>query len=470
MAASQPTLRSQLLRGMLVPLSALLLVGVSVSYFVIGKVTEDIYDGELGEIVRELTLHVRYAGAGPAFDLSQDAERTLLLDEFDKIYYVVRTEDGKAIAGEPGLPSAGTARREMNYGDGVFAGEPVRIAALRVAVPGSPAARAVVVEVAETLIKRELLARKLRLGFALPQVLLILVAAALLWLGVGRGLAPLQRLRGAVAERSHLDMSAIETDSVPGEVRPLVLAVNDLMARLGAVLEFQGRFIADAAHQLRTPVAGLKAHIEVALREQNLEQMKRGLAHLYISAERLSRLVAQLLSLARNEPSTARLANFAPLDFNKLVFEVTMEWVADAYKKKIDLGFEGAEQPVLINGDPARLTELVNNLVDNAVRYTQVGGRVTVKVLAGAKPQVSVSDDGPKIPVEERERVFERFHRLLDNRTEGSGLGLAIVREIAALHEAEISLVDDSDGVGNTFTVTFPGLAGLSGGAPTGAA
>jgi two-component system sensor histidine kinase TctE len=462
MAASQPTLRSQLLRGMLVPLSALLLVGVGVSYFVIGTVTEDIYDGELSEIARELTLHVRYAGDDPAFDLSPEAERTLLLDEFDKIYYAVRTEDGKTIAGEADLPRAGAARREMTYGNGAFAGQPVRIAALRLAAAGRPGSHAVVVEVAETLVKRNLLARKLLLGFALPQVLLILVAAALVWLGVGRGLGPLDRLRGAVSERSHLDMSAIEAEGVPGEVRPLVVAVNDLMERLGAVLEFQGRFIADAAHQLRTPVAGLKAHLEVALREQNLEQMKRGLAHLYISAERLSRLVAQLLSLARNEPSTARLANFAPLDFNKLIFEATMEWVADAYKKKIDLGFEGAEQPVLINGDPARLTELVNNLVDNAVRYTQEGGRVTVKVQAGARPQVSVSDDGPKIPVEERARVFERFHRLIDNRTEGSGLGLAIVREIAALHEAEISLADDSDGVGNTFTVTFPGIGDSS--------
>ena len=470
MAAKQPSLRSQLLRGMLVPLSALLVVGVSVSYFVIGAVTEDIYDGELGEIARELTLHVRYSGDDPAFDLSQDAERTLLLDAVDKIYYAVRSEDGKTIAGESGLAQAGAARREMTYGNGVFAGQPVRIAALRVAAAGRPGSRAVVVEVAETLAKRNLLTRKLLLGFALPQVLLILVAAALVWLGVGRGLAPLQRLRGAVAERSHLDMRAIDAEGVPGEVRPLVVAVNDLMGRLSAVLEFQGRFIADAAHQLRTPVAGLKAHLEVALREQNLEQMKRGLAHLYISAERLSRLVAQLLSLARNEPSTARLANFAPLDFNKLIFEATMEWVAEAYKKKIDLGFEGAERPVIINGDPARLTELVNNLVDNAVRYTQEGGRVTVKVLAGPRPQISVSDDGPKIPVEERDRVFERFHRLLDNRTEGSGLGLAIVRDIAALHEAEISLADDSDGVGNTFTVTFPGIADSSSSAASEAA
>jgi two-component system sensor histidine kinase TctE len=207
---------------------------------------------------------------------------------------------------------------------------------------------------------------------------------------------------------------------------------------------------------LRTPVAGLKAHIEVALREEDLQLTKRSLAHLYVSAERLSHLVSQLLSLARNEPSTARVANFAPIDMGKLALDATTEWVSHAYRKNIDLGFEDGGRPVMIDGDPTRLVELVNNLVDNAIRYTPNGGRVTVKVCADPRPKLIVSDDGPRIPVEERERVFERFHRLLGTGAEGSGLGLAIVRDIAYLHDAEIALEDDADGVGNTFSVTFP--------------
>jgi two-component system sensor histidine kinase TctE len=236
------------------------------------------------------------------------------------------------------------------------------------------------------------------------------------------------------------------------------------------VLDFQARFIADTAHQLRTPVAGLKAHIEVALRENSLAQTRAALAHLYTSAERLSRLVAQLLSLARNEPHSARTENFAPLDFNKLAFDTTTEWVAHAYKKSIDLGFEGAGREVIVRGDATRLTELINNLVDNAIRYTPAGGRVTVHVRAEPRPQLVVSDDGPRIPVEERQRVFERFHRLLGSAAEGSGLGLAIVRDIASLHEAHIDLVDDQDGVGNTFIVSFPDAAApapAAAGAPT---
>lgn len=451
--ANPPSLRSKLLRWLLLPLSLALLADIAGSWFAVRAVSESIYDGELAEIARELVLHVKDEGARAGFELTPQAERTLLLDQYDSVYYVVRTEDGQRIAGTPELPPAGREARELSFRDGTIAGQPVRIARLpRV----RPPAQAVVVEVAETRVKRDRLARELLLGLAAPQVALILLAGLLVWFGVARGLAPLEELRGAVAARSHLDMSAVDAHDVPGEVHPLVLAINDLIGRLSGVLEFQKRFIADTAHQLRTPVAGLKAHIEVALREENVAQMKAALAHLYTSAERLSHLVAQLLSLARNEPHSARAEGFAQLDFNKLALETTAEWVAEAYRKDIDLGFEGADREVPVLGDATRLTELINNLVDNAIRYTPAGGRVTVRVHAQGRPQLVVSDDGPRIPVAERERVFERFHRLLGTHAEGSGLGLAIVRDIASLHEAEISLAEDADGVGNTFTVTFP--------------
>ena len=169
----------------------------------------------------------------------------------------------------------------------------------------------------------------------------------------------------------------------------------------------------------------------------------------------MSRLVAQLLSLARNEPTTVKRLELASLDLSKLAFDVTMEWVPEAYRKNVDLGFEGVEPHAAIRGDATRLTELLNNLLDNAIRYSQSDGRVTVRV-ASHPPRVSVSDDGPVIPVAERERIFERFHRLLGSHADGSGLGLAIVQEIAKLHDAKITLAEDADGLGNTFTVTFP--------------
>ena len=450
--ASPPTLRSKLLRWLLLPLTLALLADIAGSYFLVQAVTRDIYDGELAEIARELVLHLQPQAGGFTFDLSADAERSLLLDGYDKVYYAIRAADGRTVAGQRSLPVIPASSRSVSFGDAQFEGEPVRIAVLR--APSSNLAGATV-QVAETKLKRTMLARELLLGLALPQVALILLAGLLAWLGVTRGLAPLERMRGAVATRSHVDMSPLDARDVPGEVHPLVVAINDLMSRLAGVLDYQARFIADTAHQLRTPVAGLKAHIEVALRETDLAQAKAALAHLYTSSERLSHLVAQLLSLARNEPNTAK-AHFVLFDFNKLALETTAEWVAEAYRKSIDLGFESADQPVAVYGDPARLRELINNLVDNAVRYTPSGGRVTVRVRLRHRPELLVSDDGPRIPPEERQRVFERFHRLLGTHAEGSGLGLAIVREIATLHQAEISLDDDVDGVGNTFMVTFP--------------
>jgi two-component system sensor histidine kinase TctE len=329
--------------------------------------------------------------------------------------------------------------------------------AARLPLVDAPGAPAVLVQVAETLRKRERLAWEMVANVVLPELLLIAITALVVWFGVSRGLQPLQRLRRAVSDRSHLDLSPVDLQDVPGEVRPLVQEVNDLMGRLARTFDFQNRFVADAAHQLKTPVSGLKAQIELALRETDPQRVQHSISQLYISADRLSRLVAQLLSLARNEPGALQSLQLQPLDLNAFALEVGMDWAPHAIKRGIDLGFEGAEAPLVIDADRDRLRELINNLIDNAIRYSQPGGRVTVR--AQATPdghcQLAISDDGPRIPVEERDRIFERFHRLLGTPEDGSGLGLAIVSEIATLHGARITLEEDTDGIGNTFSVFF---------------
>jgi two-component system sensor histidine kinase TctE len=186
--------------------------------------------------------------------------------------------------------------------------------------------------------------------------------------------------------------------------------------------------------------------------------VRHSLAQLYISADRLSRLVRQLLALARNEPGALDTVQLQPLDLDAFALEVSMDWVPHAIKRGIDLGFEGAQgDPLAISADRDRLRELLNNLIDNAIRYSQPGGRVTVRTgrAAGGDVRLAISDDGPSIPVAERERIFGRFHRLLGTQEDGSGLGLAIVSEIATLHGARITLEEDVDGVGNTFSVFF---------------
>ena len=461
MRQPEPRLRRQLLAWLLGPLAVLLVLDTAAAYWNSLRVADLAYDRALYEIGREIVLHVRLDGAAPRLDLSEGAARVLLLDQDDHLYFRVSDSSGALLGGDAGMPLPPAAdrpdARPHFYGDRVH-GEPARVMlAWMPAREGTDAPR-VLVQLAETLHKRNRLALEMLASVVVPQLLLILMATAVVWFGVSRGLAPLQRLRDAVSNRSHLDLSPIDVQAVPGEVRPLVDEVNQLMGRLARTFDFQSRFVADAAHQLKTPVSGLKAQIELALGENDLARVRHSLAQLYISADRLSRLVRQLLSLARNEPGALNSIHLQPLDLNAYALELCMEWVPEALRRTIDLGFEESDRPLMIDADRDRLRELINNLIDNAIRYSQPGGRVTVQtaVAAAGQCRLLISDDGPSIPVEQRDRIFERFHRLLGTHEDGSGLGLAIVSEIATLHGARITLEEDSDGVGNTFSVFFP--------------
>lgn len=461
MRRTEPRLQRKLLAWLLGPLMLLLVLDAVFAYWMSQRFANVAYDRALTEIAREIVLHVR-TDPRPRLELSPAAANVLLMDADDRLYFRLEGEDGTLLGGDPALrrnPQPASARDPRSYDDEVH-GEPVRMIALRMAVDERPGAPQVQVQVAETLNKRKRLALEMIANVVLPQLVLIGMAALAVWFGVSRGLDPLKRLRRAVSDRSHLDLSPIDTHDVPGEVRPLVDEVNELMARLGKTFDFQNRFVADAAHQLKTPVSGLKAQIELALRENDPERVRHSLAQLYISADRLSRLVRQLLSLARNEPGALDTVQLQPLDLNAFALEVSMDWVPQALRRSIDLGFEGVEQPLMIRADRDRLRELINNLIDNAIRYSHPGGRVTVRtaVAGDGQRRLAISDDGPSIPVAERARIFERFHRLLGTQEDGSGLGLAIVSEIASLHGARIELEEDVDGVGNTFSVFFPPL------------
>ncbi len=454
-----PLLRTQLLTWLLVPLFVLLTADTLVSYWVALNFSQRAHDRTLVEVAREVSLHLRGANGGLTLDMPPEARRVLLVDPVDRIHFEVTTAEGRRIDGEPLAPSGADAaqrRTSEAFYDGMFDGEEVRVVELRLAPDPASGRAGAVVRVAETKIKRNELAREILLSVVLPQVLLILIACVVVWIGVVRGLSPLQRLQRAVASRSDRDRSPVAVDNVPGEVSPLLHSINELLSRLDHVLTLQSRFVSDAAHQLKTPMAALKTQFEVALRETDPQRMREALQGIYPRLERLSRLVSQLLSLARNEPDAVSAVTLAPLDLDALALDVATGWVPEALKKHIDLGFEGAGRPVQVSGDPVRLRELLDNLLDNAVRYSRDGGRITVRVTA-VPPTVAVNDDGPSIPLEERVRVFERFHRLLGSGQDGSGLGLAIAQEIAHLHRGEITLGEDtSDGIGNTFSVVLP--------------
>jgi len=459
MPLEQPLLRTKLLTWLAIPLALLLTADTSVSYWIALDFSRRAYDHALVEIAREVSLHLRSVKGKLVMDLPDAASAVLFNDPSDRIYHEITTTDGALIAGEP-IPRrrAGGAvvpGQEIYY-DARIGDTPVRVVELHVATPGAPGNRPVVVRIAETEVKRRVLAREILLSVVTPQILLILISGLVVWIGVVRGLSPLRAVQQAVAARSPYDRSPVAMTAVPGEVRPLLQSMNGLLARLDGVMTLQSRFIADAAHQLKTPVAALQAQLEVALRESDPRRMRESLNVLSAGLERLSRLVSQLLSLARNEPQAAGAVQMRPLDLNALALEAASAWVPHALQNRIDLGFEGCAGSLAITGDAQRLRELLDNLLDNAIRYTRKGGRVTVRVCATPQPTVTVSDDGPAIPQHERGRIFERFHRLLGSPGGGSGLGLAIAQEIARIHGAEIRLEDNADARGNTFNLLFP--------------
>ncbi len=459
MRKSEPRLQRKLLAWLLGPLAVLLVLDTGAAYWNSLRFSNLAYDRALHEIGREIAMHVRLDGERPRLELSKPAADILFVDPEDRLFYRVVDANGAHLGGDAELPAPrNAAPAGPDFYGAAVRGEPVRMMVARMPIGPDAQPPQVLVQVAETLNKRDRYTLEMVANVVAPQLLLIVMATLVVWFGVSRGLEPLQRLRRAVSDRSHLDLSPIDTHDVPGEVRPLVDDVNALMARLGRTFDFQSRFVADAAHQLKTPVSGLKAQIELALRENDLQRVRHSLAQLYISADRLSRLVRQLLSLARNEPGALDSMQLRPLDLNAHALEVSMEWVPQAIKRNIDLGFEGADHPLMIDADHDRLRELLNNLIDNAIRYSQPGGRVTVQTsrIGSDQCRLAINDDGRRIPVEERARIFERFHRLLGTQEDGSGLGLAIVSEIATLHGARITLEEDTDGVGNTFSVFFP--------------
>ena len=455
MRREPPQLRKQLLAWLLVPLFVLLLLDSVVSYRVALEFARRAYDRSLVEVARELSIQLKRGPGVVSLDLPAEARRILLEDPDDRVYHAVANADGQQVAGDPipaAPPGAATSASERFY-DSAIGGQPVRVVQLD--VPPARGAPGAIVRAAETLNRRNALAREILLAVVLPQALLLAVAGIVVWMGVAHGLAPLERLRLAVAARSPRDWRPMADVDVPGEVRPLLQEIDELVARLDHALTLQGRFLGDAAHQLKTPITVLKANLEIAMREAEPERAREALTAAHAGLERLSRIVSQLLSLARNEPEAAMKAELIPVDLAALVFGAASEWVPAALRRRIDLGFEGSDSGITVRGDAARLREMVDNLIDNAVRYTPEGGNVTVRVVAGP-PAIHVDDDGPRIPTEERQRVFERFQRLLGDVNGGTGLGLAIAREIAAIHGASITLRDDADGVGNTFCVTFP--------------
>lgn len=460
--SSGATLRHQLLSSLLAPIMLVTLLSGVVTYYYAYNFATLAYDYSLFDSALDISRQTRLRDGALQVDLPSVALDMLESDTHDSVFYMVNDAKGEFVAGHRGLPlpAEETQPGKPIYYDGAYRGHPIRLAALatRVKDTGNDDA-SVLVLVGETLNKRRGLANEVLLGMLLPEFLLFALIGALVWFGIERGLRPLASLQAEIGARSHRDLSPLPEHNAPGEVRALIHAMNDLLGRLGVALSAQQRFIADAAHQLRTPLAGIRMQAELALRQQTLDDVQHTLLQLNTATGQTTHLINQLLSLARAEPGPARAQAMQKIDLSEIARETTTEWVPRALERNIDLGFDEsgrASGGAFVEGDAVFIREMLGNLLDNAIRYTQAGGRVTVRVSAAAAgTQLSVEDNGPGIPSAERERVFERFHRVLGTGMDGCGLGLAIVREIAQAHNAEVALHAGAEG-GTRVTVSFP--------------
>ncbi|MBL8473628.1 MAG: sensor histidine kinase N-terminal domain-containing protein [Rhodocyclaceae bacterium] len=312
-----------------------------------------------------------------------------------------------------------------------------------------------VIQVAQPMAVREALAARAALHAVAPYILLLPLVGGVVWVIVGRGLAPLARLARAVEAKSPAALVPLAERDAPQEALPLVRALNDLLLRLGAAMDAQRAFIADAAHELRTPLAALQLQAQLLARAADPAQRAEALSELQQGLQRVAHLVQQLLTLAREEPQAPQ-RTFEPVDLGALAGGAVAELLALAEARGIDLGVAAAAQDALVAGDADALRTLAGCLIDNAVRYTPAGGRVDVSVgRDAAAVWLMVQDSGPGIAPHERERVFDRFYRGADAGAGGSGLGLAIARAIAERHGARIKL-GDAPGGGLELRVEFP--------------
>jgi two-component system sensor histidine kinase TctE len=448
----------EILDWLMAPLIVLWPVSVVVTFWVANIIANTPYDRALSDAVGALSQHVRFDARGARTELPAAIGSLLRADELDAVSFQIRGTRGEVLAGDRDLgeifPDEGTLPLVVYFRDDTWHDEPVRIAYMFIYGPGNEPHRRVLVQVGETLNKRQKLANEIISGIIIPQFFLLPFVALLGWFGLTQGTRALNALSARLRSRTPADLSPIDLRDVPEEVAPLVDAFNGMLARLKQNIRSQERFIDDAAHQLRAPLAGLRTQLDLALRQSDPRNVKENLEYLRQSVERTSHLVTQLLALARSQSDVQ--PRMETLDLNALLPETTRDFVARALDKRLDLGFEDLGRPAWVEGDPMLLRELFSNLLDNAVRYTQGGGRITARVRLGEETvSVEIEDNGPGIEEQDRELVFERFYRVAQNAQTGSGLGLAIVRSIAARHRASVQVRPNPAGAGSLFTVVF---------------
>jgi len=443
------TIRGRLLAYLLPPLVLLLAAGVYLDYKTGAAPVRDAHDRALASAAFAIATHAQ-SGVPPA-ELARIAsaiDALLHPGAGARAYYVVRA-GGRYLAGEPDLPVGPVSAANPRFFDARFRGAAVRVVTYSLTAP-----QPLTVSVAETTAERDRATVRLLVSEVVTDIVQLVVTVVLVWIGVALALRPMLRLGDQIATRSPRGLSPLDAQAAPGEVRLLVTELNRLFATLGEAARAQQHFLANAAHQMRTPLAGLLIQLDLLIAEAADGRQRRELSALRQSAQNLAHTADQLLTLARADPAVHLADEFTELDCGKLLEDVVAQNLDRALQQGIDLGAQ--IELVRVACVPWLIREVLMNLLDNALRYVPAGGHVTVRCgAAGGRAYLEVEDDGPGIPPDQRQAVRQRFYRVPNTPGSGCGLGLAIADEVARLHGAQLE-IGDCDGVGTRVRLRFP--------------
>ncbi|WP_374584580.1 sensor histidine kinase [Ideonella dechloratans] len=451
------TLLAALLPGMLCAVA----VELGLTWRTAVEAADAAYDRSLLGAIKSIDASISTASGGLAVELPYRTLEFFELTASGRVHYRVATEDGLVEIGDPGLPMPAHLRpRQPVFVDAVYEDEPVRVGSylrnLDPPLADPHSAQRVIIQVAEPLTSREAFTRTLVVQAVSRDVVLVLVGGLLLAAAIGWALQPLARLRQEVATRDPLDMTPLADTDMPADVRPLIAALNQHVARTRSVMEERARFIDDASHQLRTPLATLNTLLGFALREPDPARQRDALLALKQQLDDTVRQTNQMLALARADSMTLQ-PEAVPLQ--ALAERLTRAWWAEARDQGVDLGLADPPEgePMVVQAQPGLLQEALSNLLHNAIRYCGRGGHVTVQVTRqGGEAWLSVSDDGPGIPPGEMARLGERFFRASNASAPGSGIGLAVVRSVAQRHGGRLQLEAGPQGRGLRATIALP--------------
>ncbi len=442
------SLFGEILDWMYAPLVLIWPLSIAITFLVARSLSDVPFDRVLIEKAEALSQQVRLQNNQAVVNLSVYAQDAALSEEqrSNQIFQIVGPS-GNVVAGDRKIPIPplydfpDTTAVKLRVAQ--IEGTEFRIAyTYKQGASKESDEPQILIQVAETMDGRNALANEIVKGVIFPQFVILPISIWLVWFGLNRGLTPLRRLEERLRQRAPDDLSEVNLSGTPDEIMPLMRSFNELLARLGSNISGQKRFIADAAHQMKTPLAGLKTQAELALRQTDPAELRKSLIQVVQSSDRAAHLVSQLLSLARME-ALEESGEITAVELSTLTQSILQELAPVAIAKNIDLGFESSSERLYVNGQSLLLHELIQNLIDNALRYTPSNGVVTVRVLQRDERVVlEVEDNGPGVPIELRTHVFERFFQGNNApskvTSQGSGLGLAIVAEIARQHQARV--------------------------------